>query len=76
MIQGLDHIFERWDGKGCPSRLKGEAISLPAHVTHFSHRVVLELWRRGAAAARVMVQRRPGHEFDPGLADLFLRRSP
>ena len=72
----FDQIFERWDGNGYPSGLKGEAISLPARVTHFSHTVVLELSRRGAASARVMVQRRAGHELDPGLADLFLRGSP
>ena len=75
VIQGLDHIFERWDGKGWPSGLEAEAISLPARVTHFSHTVILELWRRGASGALAVVRRRAGHEFDPSLADVFLRRS-
>ncbi len=75
VIKGLDDIFERWDGKGWPSGLKTDAISLPARLTHFSHTVILELWRRAASAALAMVRRRAGHEFDPGLADAFLHRS-
>lgn len=75
VIRGLDDIFERWDGQGYPSQLRGEAIALSARITHFAHTVILELWRRGAAAARLMVRERAGHEFDPGLAALFLHRS-
>lgn len=75
VIQGLDHIFERWDGKGYPSGLKAKAICLPARVTHFAHTVVLELWRRGASSALAMVRRRAGHELDPGLVDLLLHRA-
>ena len=73
MIIALDHIFERWDGKGHLG-LEGEATSLAARVTHFSHTVVLELWRSGAAAARAMVRRRAGSEFDPTLVEVLLRR--
>jgi HD-GYP domain-containing protein (c-di-GMP phosphodiesterase class II) len=76
VIEALNHIFERWDGKGDPLGLKGEAIALSARVTHFSHTVVLETWRRGASGAREMVRRRAGGEFDPTLAQVFLARSP
>ena len=74
VIEGLNHIFERWDGKGHPSGLKGDAIALSARITHFSHTVILENWRRGASGAREMVRRRGGSEFDPTLAKLFLSR--
>lgn len=74
VVGGLDHIFERWDGKGHLG-LKDDAISLPARITHFSHSVVLEQWRSGDAGARAMVRRRSNGEFDPGVAAAFLRRS-
>lgn len=75
VIDSLNHIFERWDGKGLPLGLKGDAIALSARVTHFSHTVVLETWRRGASGAREMVRRRAGSEFDPTLAQVFLSQS-
>ncbi len=74
VIDGLNDIFERWDGKGQPRGVEGEAISLAARVTHFAHTVILQLWRSDAVGARAMVRHRAGSEFDPALAELFLRR--
>jgi HD-GYP domain-containing protein (c-di-GMP phosphodiesterase class II) len=74
VVLALDHIFERWDGRGHLG-LAGEAISLAARVTHFSHTVVLEQWRAGFAGARATVRRRAGGEFDPAVSDVFLRRA-
>jgi HD-GYP domain-containing protein (c-di-GMP phosphodiesterase class II) len=73
VVQALDHIFERWDGRGHLG-LSGDAISLAARITHFAHTVVLMRWRAGLAAARSMVRRRAGGEFDPSLAEVFLVR--
>jgi hypothetical protein len=28
---GLDHAFERWDGKGFPHRARGEEVELTAY---------------------------------------------
>lgn len=75
VIQALDDIFERWDGKGHPQGLKGESISPAARITHFAHTVVLENWRRGPGGARAMVRRRANHDFDPVAAQLFLTKS-
>src|ERR1700730_7361217 len=33
VVDGLNHIFERWDGKGHPSGVKGDAIALSARIT-------------------------------------------
>jgi hypothetical protein len=74
VVLALDHIFERWDGRGHLG-LAGEAISLPARITHFAHTVVLERWRTGFAAAPAVVRRRAGGEFDPSLANVFLLRA-
>jgi HD-GYP domain-containing protein (c-di-GMP phosphodiesterase class II) len=75
VIGGLNDIFERWDGKGVPRGLGGEAISVAARITGFSHTVVLHVWRKGAKAAREMVRQRAGGEFDPTLAAAFLQSS-
>jgi HD-GYP domain-containing protein (c-di-GMP phosphodiesterase class II)/DNA-binding CsgD family transcriptional regulator len=73
VVLALDHVFERWDGKGHLG-LRADAISLSASVTHFSHSVVLEQWRSGDAGTRAMVRRRANGEFDPSLTEIFLRR--
>src|SRR4029077_11134559 len=75
VIAGLNDIFERWDGKGAPRGLRGEAISVAARITSFSHTVIVHTWRRGAKAAREMVRQRAGGEFDPTLASAFLQSS-
>ena len=75
VVLGLDHIFERWDGKGLPLGLKGDRISQPARIAHFAHTVVLELWRRGRAATRALVRRRAKRDFDPFVSQLFLAKS-
>jgi HD-GYP domain-containing protein (c-di-GMP phosphodiesterase class II) len=74
VIDALNDIFERWDGKGHPRHLKGEDISLAARMTHFAHTVILHLWRSDSAGTQAMVRNRAGSEFDPALAELFLRR--
>lgn len=73
VVRALDHIFERWDGKGHLG-LTGESIALSARVTIFTHSVILEVWRSGPESALAMVRRRAGHEFDPSVADAYLHR--
>jgi HD domain len=36
--QALLHVFERWDGKGSPRRLRGEAIAPPARLPRLAMR--------------------------------------
>jgi HD-GYP domain-containing protein (c-di-GMP phosphodiesterase class II) len=67
----LVQLFERWDGRGRPSHLVGEAIALPARVVQFAD-VVVPLHRAGGVEAAIeMARRRRGAQFDPGLVDLF-----
>jgi HD domain len=65
----LQHVFERWDGRGEPRKLKGEEIALSARIVVLADMV--EAYRRmgGVEAAVDVAERRRGGQFDPGLVD-------
>jgi HD-GYP domain-containing protein (c-di-GMP phosphodiesterase class II) len=64
----LQQVFERWDGRGAPAKLKAEQIALPARIVVLAD--ILEVFRRlgGTEAAVEVARRRAGGQFDPGLA--------
>jgi HD-GYP domain-containing protein (c-di-GMP phosphodiesterase class II)/DNA-binding CsgD family transcriptional regulator len=66
----LGQAFERWDGKGTPAGLKGEAVEAAMRVVQVADEV--EVFGRfgGAVSVRDMLQRRRATEFDPVLVDL------
>jgi HD-GYP domain-containing protein (c-di-GMP phosphodiesterase class II) len=63
--------YERWDGRGDPSRLKEEQIALPARIAPLAD--VAEVYHRrgGVEAARKVVRARSGGQLDPALVELF-----
>jgi HD-GYP domain-containing protein (c-di-GMP phosphodiesterase class II) len=65
---GLQHVFERWDGKGTPAGIAGEEIALSARIVVVAD--IVESFRRlgGTAAAVDLARRRAGGQFDPSLA--------
>lgn len=67
----LVQLFERWDGRGRPDRLVGDAIALPARIVQFADVVVPFHRMGGVEAAVAMAQQRRGTQFDPELVDLF-----
>lgn len=73
---GIDQVFERWDGAGSPRRLQGEAISPAARLAALAHQVVAFERLGGLEAARTMVHHRAGAWFDPAAAASFLRLGP
>jgi HD-GYP domain-containing protein (c-di-GMP phosphodiesterase class II) len=68
--QGLDQVYERWDGLG-PSAVGGEALCLPARVVHVVDVVEIAHRAGGVEAARELVRRRTGSHFDPAVAEPF-----
>ena len=67
----LQQVFTRWDGKGVPKGVGGEAIALKTRLYHLAD--VVEVFHRtgGATAAVDVVRSRRGTQFDPAMADLF-----
>jgi len=63
------HVDERWDGKGAPQGLEGEAISLVGRVLALAQCASVFWPDGGAASACDVARRRRGTWFDPALVD-------
>jgi hypothetical protein len=62
----LQHVFERWDGKGAPAKLQGEQIALAARIVVLADLVEAVRRRGGVEAAVDVARRRAGGQLDPG----------
>ena len=76
VTEALGQIYERWDGQGAPAGSGDEGICFVARVMHVA--CAAEVYHRvhGAQAAREVVRRRSGSQFDPRLALAFERCAP
>jgi HD-GYP domain-containing protein (c-di-GMP phosphodiesterase class II) len=69
VCESLAHAYERWDGKGYPDGLAGEAVPVAIRVVAVARDA--ELWARHAGwstAAEVLAHRR-GRAYDPAVVD-------
>jgi HD-GYP domain-containing protein (c-di-GMP phosphodiesterase class II) len=71
----ISQTYEQWDGKGQPRQLRGEDISRPARIAQLAGPVEV-FSRRSVEAARRMVRKHRGAQFDPVVADLFCDHAP
>jgi HD-GYP domain-containing protein (c-di-GMP phosphodiesterase class II) len=67
----ISQAYEQWDGKGHPHHLRGAEICLPARLVQLAGPTEVFSRRHGVEAARAMVKRHRGSQFDPVVADLF-----
>jgi HD-GYP domain-containing protein (c-di-GMP phosphodiesterase class II) len=70
--RNLGQIYERWDGRGMPNRLKGEAIAPAVRVVVFAQDVVVLGAAHGAARCAELLRARRGKIYDPRIVDCFL----
>ncbi|HTJ77211.1 MAG TPA: HD domain-containing phosphohydrolase [Acidimicrobiales bacterium] len=65
---GIEQSYARWDGQGVPPGLAGDALALPARISHVAE--ACEVFQRtaGVEHAVEMVQSRRGTHFDPEVA--------
>jgi HD-GYP domain-containing protein (c-di-GMP phosphodiesterase class II) len=73
--EALRHSFERWDGKGVPAGLSGEAIALPARLLQLTFRAEIFHRAGGLNAVLELLRSRSGKQFDPALAELLHERA-
>jgi HD-GYP domain-containing protein (c-di-GMP phosphodiesterase class II) len=73
VVTSLGQIYERFDGKGSPHALRGDAIALPARILHVAWRAEVHRGLENAAASVAVVRERSGGELDPDLAEVFLK---
>jgi HD-GYP domain-containing protein (c-di-GMP phosphodiesterase class II) len=72
VCQALAHAYERWDGKGHPAGLAGEAVPQAVRIVSVARDA--EMWARQGGwpmAVEVLTHRR-GHGFDPAVVDVFV----
>ena len=69
----LGHAFERWDGKGFPGHLAGEAIPLSVRITIVARDVEIMHRLGGTEMAEDALRRRRGKAYDPMVSDTFLK---
>jgi HD-GYP domain-containing protein (c-di-GMP phosphodiesterase class II) len=70
---GIEQAYARWDGRGVPGDLAGEALSLAARISHVAE--ACEVFQRtaGVDAAVEVVRARSGTHFDPAVVDVVQR---
>jgi HD-GYP domain-containing protein (c-di-GMP phosphodiesterase class II) len=76
VIDALGQLYERWDGKGLPNGLRGDAIALAVRVVSPVQDALAVYDAEGAAAAVAMVRRRSGSAYDPRVADRLCAIAP
>jgi HD-GYP domain-containing protein (c-di-GMP phosphodiesterase class II) len=71
IVDAMNEVYERWDGRGFPHGRPGEELCLPARVLHIT--AAFELHRRtmGMETAFEEIGARRGSNFDPLLCDAF-----
>lgn len=69
----LAQMYERFDGRGGPRRLKGAQVSLPGQLVHLAQVLEVLVRQLGRAGALVELAARRGTQFSPEVVDVALR---
>lgn len=70
--EALACTFERWNGKGFPKHVSGEAIPLSMRIVQLSHDMEAIGRRLSPEQAIAAARDRRGETYDPAVADVFL----
>ena len=65
--RNLGQIYERWDGKGIPAHLSGEATGLPVRIVGLVQDALTLAGMMGEADALEIIEDRSGAAYDPKL---------
>jgi HD-GYP domain-containing protein (c-di-GMP phosphodiesterase class II) len=68
----LSCTFERWNGKGHPNGVRGDAIPLAMRIVHLTHDAEALARLRSPAEAVAVIRERSGRAYDPALVAEFL----
>src|SRR6202521_2870931 len=75
MRVALGQVFERWDGKGIPGRVKGEHIATSMRIVALAQDAITFHRLEGAEAAGKMAQERKGTTYDPRMVECFCQQA-
>ncbi|BDX33057.1 hypothetical protein TUM20985_36040 [Mycobacterium antarcticum] len=65
VTRALGFVFERWDGRGLPSRARGEDIPIGIHIVHVADVVEVHLRTGGLERVSEVLRSRRGTQFSP-----------
>jgi len=68
-------VYERWDGRGFPGRVRGEAIPPTARIVQLAEAARMFHAEQGVEAAVAVLRRRAGGAYDPALVERFCARA-
>jgi len=71
VVYGLGQLYERWDGKGLPRNIKGDAIAPAVLVVALAQDMVLFYRLGGLNASLNIARERKGGSYAPALVDIF-----
>ncbi|MEO8392192.1 MAG: HD domain-containing phosphohydrolase [Chloroflexota bacterium] len=73
--ESIWQTYERWDGKGMPRHIQGEALPLATRIAQLAQDV--ESYRRAGRIEEVIavVHQRAGSAYDPKIAEVFCRNA-
>jgi HD-GYP domain-containing protein (c-di-GMP phosphodiesterase class II) len=71
IVYGLGQLYERWDGRGSPKGIKGEAIAPAVLVVTLAQDMVIFHRLGGLDAALNVARERRGRAYAPQLVDAF-----
>jgi HD-GYP domain-containing protein (c-di-GMP phosphodiesterase class II) len=75
LVRDLGQIQERWDGRGFPRHLKGEAIAPAVRIVNFARDAVVLIAAFGEEAATAKLRARSRGAYDPRVVELFTARA-
>jgi HD-GYP domain-containing protein (c-di-GMP phosphodiesterase class II) len=73
--ENLGQLYERWDGKGLPRGLSGNAVKLPVRLVTLAQDAIALNEAHGFDTMVEMIGKRAGGGYEPELADLFLKNA-
>ena len=71
----LGQVFERWDGRGIPGRVKGENIALSMRIVALAQDAIIFHRLEGAEAAVTMARERKATSYDPRMVECFCQQA-
>jgi len=73
--ESLGQIYERWDGKGLPHGLSGEAVKFPVRLVTLAQDAIALTEAHGFEKMTALIAKRAGGAYEPELVDRFLARA-
>ncbi|MBY0532631.1 MAG: LuxR C-terminal-related transcriptional regulator [Xanthobacteraceae bacterium] len=71
--RNLGQLYERWDGRGLPNGLKGEAIAPAVRIVSFAQDVIVLRAAYGDEETRRKIEKRKSSAYEPRLVNCYFR---